>query len=82
MNNTTINFKEYQTIIYTPTGYFGSKMLWNDPSYAFQNRFDTPVNQDKWDYLTSNRSYLAEQLEIDISDLPEWDYENIEVKLK
>ena len=87
-----LDYKLYKTIIYTPSGYYGSEKLWNDASYAFQHRlqkrFWHKVNgliqgiddSDNWQYLTNKKEYLAEKLNIPITDLPEWDYEFIELK--
>jgi hypothetical protein len=78
-----LDFKEIKTVIYTPSGYYGSKLLWNDASYAFKHRLD-PIawkgnehtdNSDKWQFLTNNRYYLAEKLNVGMDVLPEWDYE-------
>ena len=87
-----LDFSKFKTIIYSPNGYYGSELLWNDASYAFQHRLE-PVfwhktngmtegvdQSDKWQFLTNNRIELADKLGIEIDVLPVWDYEYCEIK--
>jgi hypothetical protein len=74
-----------KTVIYAPTGYYGSTKLWNDPSFAFRNRNEHPYTaygtfakkppKDDWQYLGNDRSRIAQTLGVDVDILPEWDYE-------
>ena len=90
--NDNLNYNKFKTIIYCSSGYYGSKKLWNDASYAFRTRFKKiSWNRNRgtlegidtsyeWQYLTNDRKYLAEKLEVDINVLPEWDYEYCELQ--
>lgn len=86
--NDYLDYSKFRTIIYTPIGYYGSELLFNDPSYAFRHRMEergvyinlsglrvSKNDADKWQYLTNNKRELADKLDIDILDLPEWDFE-------
>ena len=87
MNNDTVNYKKLKTIIYSPEGYYGSELLWNDASYAFKHRLDAikwkgnehTDNSDKWQHLSNNRAYVAEKLDVEVWMLPEYDYEFCEI---
>jgi len=82
-----IDYSQIKTVIYTPTGYFGSDKLWRDASYAFQHRHDNTLKfrpygtlgaqdrPDDWIWLGNNGTKAAELLEVPIAFLPEYDYE-------
>jgi hypothetical protein len=90
MNNDTLDYTKLKTIIYTPTGYYGSEFLWNDAGYAFRFRYQKQYGNmgtrgewigkdttDQWQYLTNNKEHLREKLGLEPGILPEWDYEYI-----
>ena len=73
MTNTIHNTK-IKTVIYTPTGYFGSDKLWNNASYAFKN------DNSSWQYLGNNTDQICIALNCPIEALPQYDYEYSELK--
>jgi hypothetical protein len=83
MLNSHVDYTKLKTVIYCPSGYYGSYLLWNDTSYAFKNRNKPEFwkgnehtdNSDKWEWLALDNKELAEKLKIDIDILPEYDYE-------
>ena len=81
MNNDTLNYTKFKTVIYTPSGYYGSEYLWNDASYAFRHCWKENDTTNSWQYLTTNKEYLREKLGLEIGVLPEWDYEYITLPL-
>lgn len=87
MNNDTLDYSKIKTIIYSPSGYYGSESLWNDASFAFRNRYrnwsydgNGVLAQGKndmfeWQYLGTNRKYIADKLGVEFDWMPESDYE-------
>jgi hypothetical protein len=80
MNNDTLDYTKIKTVIYSSNGYWGSEILWNDASYAFQHRFNVASpgkndDSDKWLYLGTNRQNIADKLGVEFDWLPESDYE-------
>ena len=87
MNNDTLDYTKIKTVIYSPCGYYGSESLWNDASFAFQHRYKNYsyeyVNGQtqgknamfEWQYLGTNRQYIADKLGVEFDWLPESDYE-------
>ena len=88
--NDNLDYTKIKTIIYCPTGYYGSESLWNDAGYAFRHRYQHEYgnmgsrgewigkdNTDKWQYLGNNKEELSEKLGVDKYVLPVWDYEYV-----
>jgi len=95
MNNDTLDYAKIKTVIYTPTGYYGSESLWNDAGYAFRHRYQQEYKgmgsrgewigkdiTDQWQFLTTKKEYLRLKLGLEIGVLPEWDYEYITLDRK
>jgi hypothetical protein len=83
---------DYKTVIYCESGYYASKLLWRDASYAFQNR-NTPLygytslsgyrktesNAKYWQNIGVNSKNVADLLGIDEDMLPKYDNEFITI---
>ena len=77
------------TVVYSPSGWFGSPTLWRDASYAFQHRNDVEYvpygtytakhDHGDWVYLGNDKSVVAAKTGINIEDLPVYDYDSYEV---
>jgi hypothetical protein len=82
-----MDYSQIKTIIYTPTGYFGSPHIWNDASYAFQHRHDNTLKfrpygtlgaqdrPDDWIFLGNDSVTVANNLNVNLDVIPEYDYE-------
>lgn len=74
--------KPIRTIIYSPIGYWGSYQLWRNAAHAYRSSraFGAPTNPAyDFFYMGVNKQSVTNFIDISMMDLPDHDYEYIEL---